>query len=111
FGISTTPGGVAYTGFTAGYGGTVTASQLITQSAWTGINLDTEPGAGDPWGGHQVSANEPYYYGMLPGIYLADFTFPANWNSGGGGVSAGLFTQEGTGPLVTVGGQCGQLSG
>lgn len=110
FGIATTAGATSpYTGYGAG-SGTVATTQIITASAWTGVNLDTEPGAGDPWGGHQISANMPYFYGMFPGVYLVDFTFPANWTSGGGGVSAGLLTQEGTGLPVTVGGQCGPVS-
>ena len=111
FGITLTAGGSVYTGYGSGHG-TVATTQLITQSAWTGVSLDTEPGAGDAWNGHQTTTNPAYWYGMFPGYYLAEFTFPCAYTGGGGtGVSAGLLTQEGTGPQQVVGGQCGRISG
>lgn len=108
FQISTTQGATSpYTSYGSG-SGTVQSTQLITQNAWTPVNLDTE--LNDAWAGHQDTSNPPYYYGMFPGWYLADLIFPANVTNNGSAVSAGLLTQEGTGTVATIGGQCGKMS-
>lgn len=110
FQLATTGTGSPVTGGTSG-SGTAQQTQVLSSStsAWTPLNLDTE--LTDAWQSHLTTTNPPYSYAMLPGIYLAECSFPANYTGGGGTVSAGITAQEGTALPITIGGARAPNSG
>ena len=108
FQLASTLGGTGINSSSAG-SGTITQVQPIASATWTPINLDTQ--ITDPWNGHLLTANVPYYYAMLPGFYLAEVTAVPSYVGGAGTVSAGIYSQQGTSLPANHGGQRAPNSG